>query len=123
MTVMPWLSKRITAGKMLAHWGISITGNFIGSALMALLILLAGVHASNGGAWGLITLNTSLAKVSYDWPRAFFLGLLANFAVCLAVWRSVSAVCVPCDCRVIPCRVRPCDSGQSPRTTPPLAGT
>ncbi|EYT49633.1 formate/nitrite transporter family protein [Brachybacterium muris] len=86
MTVMPWLSKRITAGRMLAHWGISITGNFIGSALMALLILLAGVHASNGGAWGLITLNTSLAKVSYDWPRAFFLGLLANFAVCLAVW-------------------------------------
>lgn len=86
MTVMPWLSKRITAGQMMAHWAISITGNFIGSALMAVLIMLAGVHTSNGGAWGTVVLNTSLAKVSYDWPRAFFLGILANFAVCLAVW-------------------------------------
>lgn len=86
MTVMPWLSKRISTTRMMAHWGISIAGNFIGSALMAVLVLFAGVHASNNGAWGLVVMNTSLAKVSYDWPRAFFLGILANFAVCLAVW-------------------------------------
>lgn len=86
MTVVPFLNKRIGAGALLKHWGISITGNFIGSVLVAVLVFLAGTHASNKSAWGKIVLDVSLAKVSYDWHQAFFLAILANFAVCLAVW-------------------------------------
>ncbi|WP_106506078.1 formate/nitrite transporter family protein [Brachybacterium timonense] len=86
MTVVPLLTKRISVGQMLKHWAGSISGNFIGSVLVAVLVFLAGTHATNKSAWGKIVLDVSLAKVSYDWHQAFFLGILANFAVCLAVW-------------------------------------
>ncbi|MFC7374178.1 formate transporter FocA [Brachybacterium sp. GCM10030267] len=86
MTFMPWLSKRIPTGRMLGHWGMSAGGNFIGSLAVALLLLFAGTHTGNDSAWGLVVLDTAQAKVSYDWHQAFFLAILANFAVCLAVW-------------------------------------
>ncbi|MBB5832328.1 formate transporter FocA [Brachybacterium aquaticum] len=90
MTLVPRLSKRITTGQMLKHWGISAGGNFLGALGVALLILFAGTHATNGSAWGLVVLNSTQAKLSYDWHQAFFLGILANFAVCLAVWAATA---------------------------------
>lgn len=90
MTSMPRLSRRITTGQMLRHWGISAGGNLIGSVTVALLVLLAGTHATNGSAWGMVVLDTTQAKVSHDWHQAFFLGVLANFAVCLAVWAATA---------------------------------
>ncbi|WP_246957083.1 formate/nitrite family transporter [Brachybacterium sp. Marseille-Q7125] len=90
MTVVPRLSGRIGTGKMLTHWIVSIVGNFIGSVVMAVLIILGGTHASNKSAWGMTVLNITQAKLGYDWHQAFFLGLLANFAVCLAVWVSIA---------------------------------
>ncbi|WP_341856962.1 formate/nitrite transporter family protein [Brachybacterium sp. GPGPB12] len=72
------------------HWGVSAGGNLIGSVTVAPLILLAGTHATNGSAWGMVVLDTTQAKVSHDWHQAFFLGVLANFAVCLAVWAATA---------------------------------
>jgi formate transporter len=86
MTFMPRLSGTISTGRMLGHWGMSAGGNLLGSVAVALLILFAGTHASNGSAWGLVVLDTTRAKLEYDWHQAFFLGILANVAVCLAVW-------------------------------------
>lgn len=86
MTFMPRLSGRISTGRMLGHWGMSAGGNLIGALLVALLMLGAGTHATNGSAWGLIVLDTTQAKLGHDWHQAFFLGILANLAVCLAVW-------------------------------------
>ena len=90
MTSMPRLSRRITTGQMLRHWGVSAGGNLIGSLTVALLIFLAGTHATNGSAWGMVVLDTTQAKLSHDWHQAFFLGVLANFAVCLAVWAATA---------------------------------
>lgn len=90
MTVMPRLSHRITTGRMLRHWGVSAGGNLIGSLTVALLVFFAGTHATNGSAWGMVVLDTTLGKVSHDWHQAFFLGVLANFAVCLAVWAATA---------------------------------
>ncbi len=86
MTVVPFLNKRIAVGEMLTHWAVSIVGNLIGSVAVAVLVFLGGTHATNGSAWGKIVLNVSIGKVSYDWHQAFVLAILANFAVCLAVW-------------------------------------
>ncbi|GAA4529758.1 formate transporter FocA [Brachybacterium paraconglomeratum] len=86
LTLMPRLSGRISTGRMLGHWGMSAGGNLIGALLIALLMLGAGTHATNGSAWGLIVLDTTQAKLGHDWHQAFFLGILANLAVCLAVW-------------------------------------
>ena len=86
LTVMPALQGRLKGGPFAIHWVMSILGNFVGSVVMAALVVLAGSHATNGSAWGLVALNSTLGKVSYAWHQAFFLALLANFAVCLAVW-------------------------------------
>lgn len=86
MTSVPWLSRRITTGRMLLHWLVSAAGNLVGAVLVAAIVMVAGTHATNASAWGLVVLDSSLAKVSYDWHQAFFLGVLANLAVCLAVW-------------------------------------
>lgn len=86
LTVMPRLSGRISTARMLGHWAVSAGGNLVGSVLVALLILGAGTHATNGSAWGLVVLETTQSKLGHDWHQAFFLGVLANFAVCLAVW-------------------------------------
>lgn len=90
LTAMPRLSGRLSTGAMLRHWGVSATGNLIGSVTVAVLILLAGTHATNGSAWGMVVLDTTQAKLSHDWHQAFFLGVLANFAVCLAVWAATA---------------------------------
>lgn len=90
MTVMPLLSRRIGVGRWLGHWAVSLCGNFIGAVAVALLVLWAGTPSSNKSAWGLVVLNTTLAKVTLTWGHAFVLGILANFAVCLAVWMANS---------------------------------
>ncbi|MBV7432489.1 formate transporter FocA [Dermabacteraceae bacterium P13264] len=90
LTVMPRMSGRITTAQMLKHWAVSYFGNLIGSLILAVLILLAGVYKSNKGAWGLVVMNVSNAKIHHTWLECVFLGLLANFAVCLAVWMAVS---------------------------------
>ena len=86
MTSVPWLSKRISTAVMLKHWAVSILGNLTGAVAVVLLLFLGGTHASNGSAWGLVVLTITRSKVGLDWHQAFFLGILANMAVCLAVW-------------------------------------
>lgn len=90
MTVMPLASKRIGGGTFAKHWATSYIANFIGSVFVAVLILFAGTYASNKGAWGLVVLNTTQAKLSYDWMQALLLGVLANTLVCIAVWLTFS---------------------------------
>jgi|SRR5690625_1253368 len=86
MTSVPWLSKRISTAQLLRHWSISFLGNLTGAAAVVVMVFLGGTHGSNESAWGLVVLNITQAKVTLDWHQAFFLGILANFAVCLAVW-------------------------------------
>lgn len=90
MTTMPLLSGRLSVDRWLGHWGVSILGNFVGAVIVALLVFAAGTPSTNKSAWGLVVLNATLGKVSLTWGHAFFLGILANFAVCLAVWMANS---------------------------------
>ncbi|MCS6712059.1 formate/nitrite transporter family protein [Brachybacterium sp. EF45031] len=90
LTVMPALQGRLRGGRLLGHWGVSYLGNLIGSVLMAALMFFASMHTANGGAWGLVVLNSVNTKVGYAFHEALLLGLLANFAVCLAVWMAFS---------------------------------
>lgn len=90
LTTMPWLSKRLSSGRMLLHWGISLLGNLLGALTIVILVMLAGTPTTNGSAWGLVVLNITQGKLGYEWHQAFVLGILANLAVCLAVWVAAS---------------------------------
>lgn len=90
MSFMALLSGRVAAGRFLLHWLVSLVGNFAGAVGLAVMVLWAGTPLSNGGAWGLVALNSSLAKVTLPFGKAFMLGILANIAVCLAVYLATA---------------------------------
>ncbi|MCC6904822.1 MAG: formate transporter FocA [Anaerolineae bacterium] len=91
LVVMAWASRKITTRQLLRNWGLVYVGNFVGAALTALLVFLAGQYASGGGAVGLAVLATAQAKTNLPFVQALVSGVLCNALVCLAVWLTYSA--------------------------------
>lgn len=83
--------KKVGWSSTLRNWGIVYIGNFVGSLLVAGLILLGRSYQFAGGDYGLAMLKISTAKTGYLPLQAFALGILCNILVCLAVWLTYSA--------------------------------
>jgi len=64
--------------------------NFAGAAGLALLVYLSGHWEMNGGAVGATYLKIAAAKAALPAWRAFFLGMLCNILVCMAVWMALA---------------------------------
>jgi formate transporter len=90
LIVMAWAAGKVSTGKLLRNWSIVYLGNFVGSVLTALVMLLSKQYMFSKGALGLQALNIALAKVSLDPVQAFFLGIMCNALVCMAVWLCYS---------------------------------
>lgn len=90
LIVMAWVSKKVSTSKLLRNWAIVWTGNLVGSILTAIVMLLSKQYTFSKGALGLQALNIALAKVSLDPIQAFFLGIMCNALVCMAVWLCYS---------------------------------
>ncbi|QOQ38262.1 formate transporter FocA [Trueperella pecoris] len=86
MTFIPLVQRRITVGQWAKHWSIVYVGNLVGALLLAGLIVASGTYEQGHGAWGAAAISTAMAKVSHTWTQAFFLGVLCNVLVCLAIW-------------------------------------
>ena len=91
LIVMAWASRRVSSGQMLRNWGIVYAGNLVGSVGTAALVVLAGWYRFGAGSVGASALTTAAAKVEHTFPEAFFLGILCNILVCLAVRPTYSA--------------------------------
>jgi formate/nitrite transporter len=91
LMVMAWVSRRITTQRVLRAWGIVWVGNLIGASGTALLALLAGHYLMGNGQVGLAALRLADAKAALPFDQAFFLAVLCNTLVCLAVWLSLSS--------------------------------
>ena len=76
---------------LLRNWGIVYVGNFVGSVFMALLISYTGLLDSGGGLLGAVVIRTAVTKCGLDFGKAFVLGILCNWMVCLAVWMATGA--------------------------------
>ena len=90
LIVMAWASGKVGTGKLLRNWGIVYFGNFVGSLLTVVIMLLAKQYMFGKGAVGLQALNIANAKVTLDPVQAFFLGIMCNALVCMAVWLCYS---------------------------------
>jgi formate/nitrite transporter len=77
--------------EVLRAWLIVYLGNFIGAASTALLVFLAGQHMAGDGAVAAVAMKLAADKVALPFARAFFLGILCNVLVCLAVWLALGA--------------------------------
>ncbi len=91
LMVIPLLQGRIRTGQLLRNWLIVYGGNFIGSILIALMIVLAGTYEAADGNWGMTLFAIAGGKMHYTFVQAVFLGILCNILVCLAVWLCYSA--------------------------------
>ena len=91
LMVMALGAGKVRLGEVLRAWLIVYVGNFIGAAGTALLVFLAGQHLSGDGAAASVALKLATSKIALPFERAFFLGVLCNVLVCLAVWLSIGA--------------------------------
>jgi formate transporter len=91
LMVMAWASGRLTTRRMLHVWTTVWLGNFVGALGTALLVFLAGHYTFGHGEVGRTALYLASAKSQLAPGKAFFLGILCNVMVCLAVWLSMAA--------------------------------
>ncbi len=83
--------KRVSIGRMLRNWVIVYVGNFLGAAAIAAAIYYSGQLGGGDSMLGAFTIKTAAAKVGLGFGKAFVLGILCNWLVCIAVWISFSA--------------------------------
>ena len=91
LMVMAVASGKLPIARLLRAWILIYVGNFAGAVGTAVLVFLSGYAALDGGNAGQMVLNIAAAKSQLAPMPAFFLGVLCNVLVCLAVWLSFSA--------------------------------
>lgn len=91
LMIIGLLDGKIKLSGMLRNWIIVYIGNLAGSVLMALLINYSGLLENGGGMLGAVIVKTAASKTALSFGRAFVLGIMCNWIVCLAVWMSTGA--------------------------------
>jgi formate transporter len=91
LMIVACASRRITLGALLRAWSLVYLGNIVGAVGTAALVFLAGHHEFGGGAVGRTALAVASAKAALPTIQLFFLAVLCNVLVCLAVWMSFGA--------------------------------
>lgn len=85
------LDRKVGVWPMLRNWFFVYIGNFIGSLLIAYMMSESGLFHSGANGLGGITVKIAAAKVALPFLSAFYLGIMCNWLVCLAVWMSYGA--------------------------------
>lgn len=91
LIVMAWAAGAVRLRDMLRVWAIVYVGNFAGAVGTAILVFLSGQYLAGDGAVAAVVLKLALDKATLPLGQAFFLGILCNVLVCLAVWLSLGA--------------------------------
>jgi len=91
LIVMAWASRRVSTARLLRNWAIVYAGNLVGAVSTVALVVLGGWYRIGNGSVGAAALTTASSKVAHTPAEAFFLGILCNILVCLAVWLTYSA--------------------------------
>jgi nitrite transporter NirC len=80
------LQKKISTGLLLKSWFLCYLGNFLGSVLLAWLMIQGGSLAESSQ---LLLLKVTSSKMNLGAWELFVRGILCNWLVCLAVWMAV----------------------------------
>lgn len=90
LMIMALVNRKITLSGLLKNWSLVYLGNFLGSLLVVLFVLLGKEYLVSGGKLGELMLTIANTKVNYGFVQALVLGILCNIMVCLAVWLTYS---------------------------------
>ncbi len=91
LMVVAYASRRITIGALLRAWLLVYAGNVAGALGTVAFVFLARHYEFANGALGKTALNIAAAKAALPTVQLFFLAVLCNVLVCLAVWMSFGA--------------------------------
>ncbi len=91
LMIVACASRRISIGSLLRAWSLVYAGNLIGAIGTAALVFLSGQYGFGGGTVGKTALVIASAKAALPTIQLFFLAVLCNVLVCLAVWMSFGA--------------------------------
>lgn len=91
LMIVAFASRRITLRALLRAWTLVYVGNIAGAIGTVVLVFLAGHHEFGSGAVGKTALAVATAKAALPTVQLFFLAVLCNVLVCLAVWMSFGA--------------------------------
>ena len=90
LLAMAWADGCVTWREVGRNWVVVCAANFVGAAGLALMAYLSGHWEMNGGAVGATYLKIAAAKAALPAWRAFFLAMLCNILVCMAVWMALA---------------------------------
>ncbi|MCL1958342.1 MAG: formate/nitrite transporter family protein [Spirochaetes bacterium] len=88
LIIVSALDRKVTVKAMLLNWLLVYIGNFAGSIFIAMMMYRTGLFNSSSGLLGGITIKIAAYKTALPFHSAFFLGIMCNWLVCLAVWVS-----------------------------------
>jgi formate/nitrite transporter len=91
LVIMAWASRLVSTRALLRSWAWVYVGNFIGAAATAVLVFLSTPWITHQFQVDVVAIGTALAKSQIPPIQAFFLGVLANALVCLAIWLCFGA--------------------------------
>ncbi len=91
LVVMAWAQRSVSTGQLLRNWAWVYAGNLVGAVATAALVYFAAPWVASDNQVGATAVRIALAKCKLGFGAAFFLGVLCNALVCLAVWLCFSA--------------------------------
>ena len=86
LLAMAWAQGCLTTRDVLLNWTVVCAANFAGAAGLALIVFLSGHAGQYAGTY----LQIAAAKSALPFREAFFLGVMCNVLVCLAVWMALA---------------------------------
>ncbi|HVK54978.1 MAG TPA: formate/nitrite transporter family protein [Burkholderiales bacterium] len=90
LLAMAWVDRKITTKELLRNWFIVCATNFVGAFGLALLVYWSGHTDMNNGLVAIQYVKIAAMKSSLPFVEAFFLGVLCNSLVCMAVWMALA---------------------------------
>ena len=91
LLVISLLDRRVTWCAMLRNWGVVYLGNFLGALTLSWICARFGWLDAGDGALGVYTMQLAVGKMTMPFGKAFFMGVLCNILVTVAVLASLSA--------------------------------
>ncbi|MEI6746620.1 MAG: formate transporter FocA [Methylococcaceae bacterium] len=90
LIVMACANKKVTVTQVLRNWFIVYIGNFVGALGTVVIMLLTKQYLFGKGLIGFTALYIATTKANYDPVQSFFLGVMCNALVCMAMWLCYS---------------------------------
>jgi formate transporter len=84
LIAMAWADGKVSTSELLFNWLVVALGNFAGALVLVFFVYMSG-HADK---YSETYVSIMKAKTGLPLVTAFFLGVMCNVLVCLAVWMS-----------------------------------